>query len=193
MPGRTTPTLTFTHRNGRDAPDIMDELTAVYAKVYAVPPYIGDPFFSVETFRSRLTAAFEMPGFEVVTARLEDGTLAGYVHGVTLTTDRPWWGTIQDIVPAEARKAAEAGDVFWLRELMVLPDHTNQGIGRALHDEVLAGRAESWTTLTCIWDNQPARDAYPRWGYEVLPRTIKHAEESPVYDPMLLRPEAGPH
>jgi GNAT superfamily N-acetyltransferase len=108
--------------------------------------------------------------------------------GVTLTTDRPWWASIRDVVPAEARKAAETGNIFWLRELMVLAEHTHRGIGRALHDELLRGRAESWTTLTCITDNQPARDAYPRWGYEVVPRTIKHAEESPVYDPMLLRP-----
>ena len=26
----------------------------VYAKVYDVPPYIGDPFFSVDSFRTRL-------------------------------------------------------------------------------------------------------------------------------------------
>jgi GNAT superfamily N-acetyltransferase len=192
MPARTTPPLVFTRLTGQTAPEITPELTAVYSRVYDVPPYIGDPFFSVATFESRLTAAFEMDGFELVTARLEDGTLAGYVHGVTLTTDRPWWASLHDVLPDEARKAAEAGDVFWLRELMVLPEHTNQGIGRALHDEMVKGRAESWTTLTCITDNQPARDAYPRWGYEVLPQTIKHAEESPVYDPMLLRPEAAP-
>ncbi|WP_414167199.1 GNAT family N-acetyltransferase [Streptoverticillium reticulum] len=77
--------------------------------------------------------------------------------------------------------------MFWLRELMVLPKHTNQGIGRALHDEMINGRAERWTTLTCIVDNEPARSAYPRWGYEVIGR-IKHAPESPVYDAMILHP-----
>lgn len=188
MPARTTPPLTFARLTGQTAPGIIGELTDVYARVYGVPPYAGDPFFAVETFESRLRGAFEMDGFELVTARLEDGTLAGYIHGVTLTTDRPWWVSLGDVAPAEVRKAAEAGDVFWLRELMVLPEETDQGIGRALHDEMVQGRAESWTTLTCITDNEPARSAYPRWGYEVLPRTIKHAEESPVYDPMILRP-----
>ncbi|WP_435058692.1 hypothetical protein [Streptomyces sp. bgisy060] len=81
----------------------------MYAKVYDVPPYIGDPFFSVETFGSRLDGAFEMDGFELVTARLEDGTLVGYVHGVTPATDRPWWVSLGDVVPVEPRKAAEAG------------------------------------------------------------------------------------
>ncbi|MER6477705.1 GNAT family N-acetyltransferase [Streptomyces filamentosus] len=191
MPGRTTPALTFTRLDGQTAPEIITELTDVYAKVYGVPRYVGDAFFSVETFASRLTGAFEMGGFELVTARLADGALAGYVHGVTLATDRPWWASLGDVVPADVEKAAETGDVFWLRELMVLPEHTGQGIGRALHDEMVRGRTESWTTLTCITDNEPARSAYPRWGYEVLPRTIKHAEESPVYDPMLLPPQGS--
>ncbi|NDZ67815.1 GNAT family N-acetyltransferase [Streptomyces cyaneofuscatus] len=188
MPARTTPGLTFTRHDGDAAREIVDELNAVYAEVYGVPPYAGDPFFSVETFADRLTAAFTMRGFEVVTARLDDGALVGYVHGVTLTPDRAWWASIADDLPADAKQAAEAGDVFWLRELMVLPKATNLGIGRRLHDVMVDGRPEPWTTLTCIVDNEPARSAYPRWGYEVVAARIKHAPESPVYDPMLLRP-----
>ncbi|MFF3097622.1 GNAT family N-acetyltransferase [Streptomyces cyaneofuscatus] len=188
MSARTTPGLTFARHDGDAAREIVDELTSVYAEVYGVPPYSGDPFFSVETFADRLTAAFTMHGFEVVTARLDDGALVGYVHGVTLTPDRAWWASIAGDLPADAKQAAEADDVFWLRELMVLPRATNQGIGRRLHDEMVGGRPESWTTLTCIVDNQPARSAYPRWGYEVVDAPIRHAPESPVYDPMLLRP-----
>ncbi|MGW3833848.1 GNAT family N-acetyltransferase [Streptomyces microflavus] len=188
MSARTTPGLTFARHDGDAAREIVDELTSVYAEVYGVPPYSGDPFFSVEIFADRLTAAFTMHGFEVVTARLDDGALVGYVHGVTLTPDRAWWASIADDLPADAKQATEAGDVFWLRELMVLPKATNQGIGRRLHDEMVNGRPESWTTLTCIVDNEPARSAYPRWGYEVVGARIKHAPESPVYDPMLLRP-----
>ncbi|MCC3771722.1 MULTISPECIES: GNAT family N-acetyltransferase [Streptomyces] len=185
------PHLTFARHTPDAARKIIDELTDVYAKVYDVPPYIGDPFFSVATFVERLTAAFDMKGFEVVTAHLDDGTLVGYVHGVTLTTDRPWWASLTDTLPADAKDAAQAGDMFWLRELMVLPQHTNNGIGRALHNEMISGRAEPWTTLTCIIDNEPARSAYPRWGYEVIGR-IKHAPESPVYDAMILRPDVVP-
>ncbi|MGP4004662.1 GNAT family N-acetyltransferase [Streptomyces sp. 8N706] len=143
--------------------------------------------FAVPTYINRLHAAFDMSGFETVTAHLDDGTLAGYVHGVTLEPDRAWWVSLGDARPADVVKAAEEGGVFWLRELMVLPQHTNQGIGRRLHDEMVTGRAEPWTTLTCIIDNEPARSAYPRWGYEVIGR-IKHAPESPVYDAMILRP-----
>ncbi|MEU5162187.1 GNAT family N-acetyltransferase [Streptomyces sp. NPDC020875] len=190
MPTGTTPDLVVARHAPAEASAIVPELTEVYARVYGGPPYAGDPFFSVRTFTERLTAAFGMPGFEVVTARLTEGTLAGYVHGVTLAPDRVWWASLNDVLPADARAAADAGEMFWLRELMVLPEYTNRGIGRRLHDAMVSGRREPWTTLTCIHDNQPARDAYPRWGYEVVDRRIKHAPESPLYDPMLLRPRS---
>ena len=86
-------------------------------------------------------------------------------------------------------QAAEKGHVFWLRELMVLPGQQNHGIGRRLHDEMVTGRAEPWTALACVIDNEPARSAYPRWGYEVIGR-IQHAPESPLYDAMVLPPAA---
>ncbi|WP_432034057.1 GNAT family N-acetyltransferase [Streptomyces antibioticus] len=174
----------FQRHDAKSAKDITSELVDVYAKVYDVPPYIGDEFFSVDTFRTRLEAAFETKGFETVTARL-DGRIVGYVHGATLPADKPWWTSLDDRRPAELIDLAEAEGIFWLRELMVLPELQNQGLGRQIHDTVIAGRAESVTALTCIVDNQPAHDAYLRWGYTIMGQ-IKHAEESPLYDAMYL-------
>ncbi|MFD5570504.1 GNAT family N-acetyltransferase [Streptomyces cadmiisoli] len=179
--------LTVRRYSGEEAQEIADELIAVYADVYNTPPYIGDTFFSVPTYINRLHAAFEMKGFGVLTGRTDDGTLVGYIHGVNLDPERPWWASLGEARPADVVQAAEAGDVFWLRELMTLPDYQNQGIGRRLHDAMVQSRPEAWTTLTCIADNEPARSAYPRWGYEVIGQ-IKHAEESPLYDAMILRP-----
>ncbi|WP_406412331.1 GNAT family N-acetyltransferase [Streptomyces halstedii] len=179
--------LALQHYDGDTAKAIVEELIDAYAEIYDVPPYAGDPFFSVDSYADRLHAAFIMPGFETVTAR-QDGNLIGYVHGVTLPADKPWWVSLGGARSADARAAAEAGQVFWLRELMVRPAHTNHGVGRQLHDAIIAGRpSEPWTTLTCIIDNEPAYGAYVRWGYEILGR-IKHAPESPMYDAMLLRP-----
>lgn len=182
-----TPHLTLRRHGPEEAKEIAEELIAVYADVYNVEPYRGDPFFAVPTYINRLHAAFDMPGFETVTARLEDGTLAGYVHGVTLDPERAWWVSLGDARPAEVVQAAEAGEVFWLRELMTLPEYQGKGIGRRVHDAVVLGREEPWTTLTCIIDNEPARSAYPRWGYDVIGR-IRHADESPLYDAMILSP-----
>jgi GNAT superfamily N-acetyltransferase len=175
------------HYTGTSAKEIIDELVDAYAEIYNVPPYAGDPFFSVTTYGERLHDALDMPGFETVTARL-DGHLVGYVHGVTLPADKPWWASLASHRPTEVQSAAENEQVFWLRELMVRPAHTNQGIGKRLHDAIIAGRHDQpWTTLTCIIGNEPAHSAYLRWGYQILGR-IKHAPESPVYDAMVLAP-----
>lgn len=179
--------LTVQHHGCEEAREIADELIAVYADVYNVQPYIGDSFFSVPSYINRLHAAFDMLGFSVLTGRDENGALLGYVHGVTLDPERAWWASLGDARPTEAVRAAEASEIFWLRELMVLPGYQSQGIGRRLHDLMVQNRPEPWTTLTCIVDNEPARSAYPRWGYEVIGQ-VRHAEESPLYDAMVLRP-----
>ncbi|WP_159391199.1 hypothetical protein [Streptomyces viridochromogenes] len=54
-----------------------------------------------------------------------------------------------------------------------------------LHDATLDGRAEPRTTPTCVVDNQPAHDAYLRWGSQTMGQ-IKHAPASPLYDAMVL-------
>ncbi|MFD8965100.1 GNAT family N-acetyltransferase [Streptomyces sp. NPDC059568] len=174
----------FQRYDGTAVKGITEELIGVYAEVYNVPPYIGDRFFSAESFGDRLRAAFDTLGFETVTAR-RDGRIIGYVHGATLPADKPWWISLEDCRPDDLRLKADEGQVFWLRELMVVPEETNQGLGRQLHDTIITGRSESATALTCITDNQPAHDAYLRWGYTVMGQ-IKHAPESPVYDAMYL-------
>ena len=49
----------FQRHDAKSAKDITSELVDVYAKVYDVPPYIGDPFFSADSFRARLEAAYD--------------------------------------------------------------------------------------------------------------------------------------
>lgn len=176
--------------NADEAHDIAEELVDVYAEVYSVPPYDGDPFFSRDTAAKRLDGALEMDGFQVLTARQND-ELTGYVYGVSLTPDKPWWTRISDELDVDLKLHAEAGDIFWLRELLVREPWRNAGLGRRLHDAIIEQRMtdfkETWTTLTCIVDNEPAYSAYLRWGYEIVGQ-IRHAPESPLYDAMILPP-----
>ncbi|GGL61670.1 hypothetical protein GCM10010129_01550 [Streptomyces fumigatiscleroticus] len=174
----------YQRHDATSAEGIANELIDVYARVYDSPPYVSDPFFSVSSFTDRLKDAITTEGFETVTAR-RDGRIIGYVHGVTLPADRMWWTSLAEQRPARLRTLADAGLVFWLRELMVLPEVQNRGVGKRLHDTMIAGRAERITLLTCVVDNQPAHDAYLRWGYTII-GSVKHAPESPVYDAMYL-------
>ncbi|MFD9793749.1 GNAT family N-acetyltransferase [Streptomyces sp. NPDC059070] len=174
----------FQRHDGISAKAIADDLIDVYAEVYDVPPYQGDPFFSVHSYSDRLHSAFGMHGFETLTARI-DGHLVGYVHGVNLEPDKAWWTSLGNQRPRHLRTAAHQGQIFWLRELMVRPAFSHRGLGRQLHDTMIAGRPEALTALTCIIDNQPAHDAYLRWGYTIMGQ-IRHAPESPLYDAMYL-------
>ncbi|MCM2393631.1 GNAT family N-acetyltransferase [Streptomyces albipurpureus] len=174
----------FQRYDGTAAKEITDELIDVYATVYDTPAYTDNPFFSVGSFRDRLEAAFPTEGFETVTARL-NGRIVGYVHGATLPADKPWWTSLGSRRPPSLSQLANEGNVFWLRELMVLPQAQRQGLGRKIHDSIIATRPETITTLTCIVDNQPAHDAYLRWGYTIMGQ-IKHASESPLYNAMFL-------
>jgi GNAT superfamily N-acetyltransferase len=183
------PDLELRHHDGTAARAVLGELLDVYRVVYGVAPYLGDPFFSVEAFADRLTTATELAGFEAVTAHAGAETI-GLAHGVTLPPDRSWWLDLADARPPAARAAAQAHDVFWLRELMVLPSRTGRGAGRALHDALVTARPEHWTALTCIHDNEPARSTYPRWGYQAIGPRIRHAPDSPEYDALLLAPGA---
>lgn len=182
----TVADLRLRHHDRHATKEIIDDLIDAYAEIYNVPPYAGDPFFSPDTYADRLRAALEMDGFETVTASSGD-QLVGYVHGALLPADRSWWDSLGVSRPEAVRVAAEARKVFWLRELMVRPAYTNRGIGRLLHDTVIAGRAEPWTALTCIIGNEPAHGAYLRWGYQLIGQ-VRHAPESPVYSAMILPP-----
>lgn len=178
--------IDLNYLSGSEAKLVVGELIDAYADIYNTPPYVGDPFFSIDAFGERLYAAFEMPGFGVLTARV-DSRLVGYVHGVTLAADRPWWVSLGTARPSTAQVAAVRGDMFWLRELMVRSEVSNKGIGRRLHDSMISKRRESWAILTCVVGNEPAHGAYLRWGYKILGE-VKHAPESPVYDVMIRDP-----
>jgi GNAT superfamily N-acetyltransferase len=172
----------LTHYQAAKARDMVPLFLDLYADVYQVPPYRDDPFFAVDTYAKRLNAALDMVGFEIVTAT-QEGVLIGTGHGVTLPATVAWWQSIEPAAPEYLRQAAHDGRMFWLRELMVREPYRKKGVGRAIHDELSAGRAEDFVTMTVIVDNEPARGAYLRWGYEVLGR-IRHAPESPLYDAM---------
>jgi ribosomal protein S18 acetylase RimI-like enzyme len=177
-------------RSGTDGLDEhRDDLLAVYAEVYA--DRLDDPFFSLPRYWERLEAYGQREGFSLVTGRL-DHELIGYALGYTLPAGSRWWQGLRGDVDA-ALLDEDGHRTFALTEIMVRENWRRQGYARALHDALLADRAEQRATLLVLPDNVPARSAYLSWGWYLLGE-LQPFDDAPVYDAMLLplsRPEVG--
>lgn len=176
------PPVTFTHHDARSAERIIE--TAVLPLYEAShPDRIHDPFYSLERFAERVRRYMQAPGFELVVAEV-DGVTCGLALGYTLPEQARWWRGLT--TPVDPELIAETGDrTFALCELMVHPDWQSRGIGRGVHDELLAHRPEERAALLVAEDNTPAQRAYAKWGWRKIGK-LKPFPDSPHYDALVL-------
>jgi hypothetical protein len=66
-----------------------------------------------------------------------------------------------------------------------------QGIGRDLHDLILAGRPEERATLTVLPAAAAAQHAFRAWGWRKVARTRDPEPGSPVADVLLITLPVG--
>jgi GNAT superfamily N-acetyltransferase len=172
--------LELRHYTAGQAQEIFDELVDVYVEVYAGT---DDPFFGEDRYRRQLAAHIACPGFELVAAH-DGGQVAGYVYGYALPADARWWGGL--ITEVDSALIKETGNRTWaLCEIMTRKAWRGTGVGRALHDEILAGRPEERATLL-VEPEEAARPIYIHWGWEKIGRQRPDWEGAPLYDSMIL-------
>src|SRR5262249_58759633 len=99
------------------------------------------------------------PGFVLAEAR-HGRYLVGYASGMPLRPSTSWWRDLTAQLPAEVT-AEHPGRTFALADLVVRASWRRQGIARALHDLLLAGRTEERATLTVLPAAPPAPQALP--------------------------------
>lgn len=164
------------------------EVLSLYRDVHAGRP--DEPFRRPARFWERLDANAGRDGFGMVTGRV-GAELVGFAAGHPLPPDSRWWEGLRGPYRHDAALLREDGRrTFALNELMVHPAWRGRGFGRALHDALLSARREWRATLLVRPDNEPARSAYLRWGWEVVGR-IQPAPDLPVFDALLRRLAAG--
>ncbi|MEV4691235.1 GNAT family N-acetyltransferase [Micromonospora echinospora] len=161
--------------------EYRDELIEVYEEVYA--GQLNDPFFSSETYWSRLTAYAARNGFRAVAGKVDE-TLVGYALGYTLPAESRWWQGLRSAVDAKA--LVETGTrTFALNEIMVRKRWRRRGIARQLHDALIEEASEERATLLVLPDNVAAQAAYRSWGWQMIGE-LQPFDDAPVYDSMIL-------
>ncbi len=109
------------------------------------------------------------PGFVLAEAR-HGGYLVAYASGLPLRSSTSWWKDLTTPLPADVT-TEHPGRTFALTELLVRASWRRQGIARALHDLMLAGRPEERATLTVPPGAAAAQTAFRKWGWRRIART----------------------
>lgn len=177
--------------DGEHAGPLLSELSAVYAEVYADPPYEwGEEH--VALFQERFEVQRRHDGFRLVLARAA-GELVGFGFGVTLLPGTPWWQNLLTALPDEVTRE-RPGRTWALVELMVRARWRRRHVAEAIHEMLLDGRAEERATLTVLLAAGPARAAYEKWGWQLVGRKRNPLPGGQVFEVMLkdLNPRGQP-
>jgi ribosomal protein S18 acetylase RimI-like enzyme len=172
------PGVTVVVLDGTQAAAHEDDLRALHAEVYAGSPGGWDD--AAATSAGPFRVQRRQPGFVLAEAR-HGGYLVGYAAGMPLRPSTSWWRHLTTPL-AEDMTAEHPGRTFALTELLVRAAWRRQGIGRALHDALLAARPEERATLAVPATATPAQRALRRWGWHKVGRTRGPRDGSPVSD-----------
>jgi ribosomal protein S18 acetylase RimI-like enzyme len=163
------------------------ELQALHAEVYGAPPYRQPA--DADGFRRRFGVQCRQPGFVLAEAR-SGGYLVGYAAGMPLRPSTSWWRALTTPLPGEVI-TEYPGRTFSLTDLLVRAAWRRQGIGRSLHDLLLAGRREERATLVIRPEATAAQTAFQNWGWSKIARTRGTGTDSAVADVLMTELPAG--
>jgi ribosomal protein S18 acetylase RimI-like enzyme len=173
-----TPGIALQLLDGTQAAEHAEELRAVHAEVYGDPPSGGQD--DAALFADRFRVQRRQPGFVLAEAR-HGGYLVGYGSGMPLRPATSWWRDLTTPLPDEVT-AEHPGRTFALTDLLVRASWRRQGIGQALHDLILASRAEERATLTVLPAATQAQNAFRSWGWRKVARSRGAGPDSQVSD-----------
>jgi GNAT superfamily N-acetyltransferase len=179
------PTSEMSYRllDGRQAAALAGEMQALHAEVYTAPPFRHD--VDAAEFTRRWRVRCRQPGFALAEAR-HGGYLLGFAAGMPLRPSTSWWRELTTPLPEEVT-TEHPGRTFALTDLLVRAAWRRQGIGRELHDAILAARTEERATLTIDQAAAPALAALQRWGWRKAGRARNPRPGGPALD-VLIRP-----
>ena len=167
-------------RTGEAARLLGPVVCGLYEAVFSLPPFNGDEaeFSNQQAYFPALT---ERPGFRLTTARVGDEHV-GFGYGYLLPADTRWWQGLAEPVSDDVIRGT-GHRTFAVIDSGVLPDWRGHGVGRAIHDELLAGSGAERATLSVQPKAEETQAIYRRWGW----RKVSFMEMDPPVSRARLR------
>jgi ribosomal protein S18 acetylase RimI-like enzyme len=153
----------------------------LYAEIYAEPPYNEEPD-EADDFASSWHRTIDQRSFRLVIARRADEPI-GFAFGVQLRARTKWWNGALTSLPDDIT-TEHTGRTFAIIELAVRRPCRRQGVGRQLHNHLIAGLSEERISLLVRPDAPAAQQAYLSWGYRTVGQ-IQPFPGAPVYNAMI--------
>lgn len=152
-----------------------DALADVYRAAFGAPGY-DEGEDAVARFRDeQLPRHATREGFRCAVARA-GGALVGFAYGYTGERGQWWSDQVAANAPADVVERWLGGH-FEFVELAVDPAVQRRGLGRGLHDALLAGLPHERALLTTYADDRPAPRLYRRLGWQLLvPRVFDDSD-----------------
>ena len=173
--------------------DLIDPICKVYDEVFSAPPFSWRDEESL-LHRARLSHLLDVPSFGIATAMLGEGVggqaveksgsgcLVGFAYGFTLPPDTRWWDGLSGDVDVDTAREWP-GRTFQLFDFAVLAPFRCRGIGKALHDLLLASRTEERATLATEPSNVETKRTYERWRWRMVGQAAGGPTDSaPLFD-----------
>lgn len=176
------PKVEFATIGSKQAGRHLDEMTELYAEVYAEPPYEWGQE-QAELFAERFRGQRRQDGFTLIEAR-DQGQLVGMGFGVTLLPNTPWWQNLTTPVSQDVT-TEHPNRTFALVELLVRDPWRRHHIAESMHGRLLADRIEERATLTVSPAAEAAQAAYRKWGWHWVAQKRNPLPGSPIFDVMV--------
>ncbi|WP_229070857.1 GNAT family N-acetyltransferase [Actinoplanes sp. DH11] len=140
----------------------FDAICTVYDEVFSRPPFFWRDDESV-LHRERLDQLLTDPSFGITVALVRQD-LVGFAYGFTLPATTRRWSNVTGPLPDETTREWP-GRTFMLFDFAVLPAARGHRVGKTLHDQLLASRAEQRATLTVQPTAADTKAIYQHWGW----------------------------
>jgi ribosomal protein S18 acetylase RimI-like enzyme len=147
------------------APSVCDDVVEVYRRAWKPTPFWPGRA-GVKEFGSRFLRHSVNPDFRLCVASSNDD-IVGFAYGYTSVPGGWWRQTVSaELTPDQTEFWLD--DCFELAELAVVPGFQRQGVGRRLHDLLLARLPHGTALLSTQENNEPATLFYNRLGWSVV-------------------------